>query len=186
MALCCPLLSRRSHCQIGSRAPCFLQINAMIDFAAAEGTPESQFARQPSRFFKSACTVSTAHIGCDYTSASGPHGFGFSGCSLPRSLAPSLASSLPPPSRPKFKPPQSEGAGRGLVPHWGPDNREGGFCSPPPPPSLSPLHQPQKNPKAQDRQQARDTAGWCTDTSARRQGPRDERRSHMVVGWLGW
>ena len=41
-------------------------------------------------------------------------------------------------SRPKFQPPQSEGAGRGLAPRWGPGNREGGFsCPTPPPPPVS-------------------------------------------------
>ena len=47
---------------------------------------------------------------------------------------------MPPPppvppslSRPKFKPPQSKGAGRGLATRWGPENREGGFCRPLPP-----------------------------------------------------
>ena len=44
----------------------------------------------------------------------------------------------PPPTlcRPEFQPPQSEGAGRGLVPVWGPTNRAA-YLLPSPPPNRS-------------------------------------------------
>ena len=41
----------------------------------------------------------------------------------------------PPPCRPKFQPPQSEGAGRGLVPLGDQETGEQAFCCPPPPPT---------------------------------------------------
>ena len=40
----------------------------------------------------------------------------------------------PRPCRPKFQPPQSEGAGRGLVPLGDQETGEQAFCCPPPPP----------------------------------------------------
>ena len=39
------------------------------------------------------------------------------------------------PCRPKFQPPQSEGAGRGLVPLGDQETGEQAFCCPPPPPT---------------------------------------------------
>ena len=53
--------------------------------------------------------------------------------------APMHIPTLPPPPtspcRPKFQPPQSEGAGRGLVPLGDQETGEQAFCCPPPPPT---------------------------------------------------
>ena len=46
---------------------------------------------------------------------------------------PPRPSQIPFPVGPNFKPPQSEGAGCGLDPRWGPVNRGQAFCRPPPP-----------------------------------------------------
>ena len=57
------------------------------------------------------------------------------GC-LPPQIALGTAAIPPPPGpcRPKFQPPQSEGAGRGLVPLGDQETGEQAFCCPPPPP----------------------------------------------------